>query len=138
MQRVRVLLGLLIAPLLPSLSINLYGLLAHSNPHPPLSSQIPMLFADGLIRIAYAVAFLAGIPFFLILRKGGHNQWWNYCAGGAVLGLLPALCSLGYGLFYGITFAWEAMIVVGFLYGGVSGLIFWLISICGAGFHRQR
>ncbi|MHB8426740.1 MAG: hypothetical protein ACYDGU_03090 [Acidiferrobacterales bacterium] len=131
MRRVRIFMGFIFAPLLPPLLVDAYSLLSNFGPRPPLVSMLPTLLSGGEIRVAYTIAFFAGIPLFLWMRAKGWNQWWHYCLGGAALGSLPAAWALGYDVYSGDSLWVEAFLAVGSIYGAISAFLFWVIAIAG-------
>jgi hypothetical protein len=124
MLRLRIILGFLVAPVIPSLLLGTYFAATRPAIAPPLT--LSGLIDPGLTEVAYCVALLAGGPAFLILRRRPKVFWWQFIIGGAVLGAIPALLMA---LFRN---PWSMMgLMFGVPYGALAGVAFWLICFSG-------
>jgi len=113
-MRSRILLGFLIAPALLPLAAFVLGLW-----DPQLSLPIAGIYSI----FTYAIAILAGGPLLYLYLRIRWFLWWQFAAGGFVLGLLPAMMTelfdpgplpLGF-------------VIVMACFGSASALILWAI-----------
>ena len=90
----------------------------------------PWAFPIGLC-VSYPSALLVGVPVFLLLRGHGWLDWWAFALGGAACAL-PA--TLAYGWVQTPPHLepfspYNAFLTIG--WGVFSGLMFWLLALCG-------
>jgi len=127
MQTIRLILGFVVSPLVPSLLTYVYMIATMSMPHPVVT--ISML-GNGFVRVAYVVALLAGIPTYYLFLKKHLDRWWHFAAGGAALGCVPTICLTTYDLLTdGNSWFELIMLAIGIPYGAVAGFAFWMISV---------
>jgi len=137
----RVLLGFLLAPLVPAGA----ALLVSALPAPALLE----VFKSGLIflpYVGYPIALLLGVPLYWLFRKHAWLRAWQVTIAGAALGvvipvLVPILV-LAAGLLEGRSLtlsilaeaasAWAGYILLGAVVGLVCAFVFWLIAIYGS------
>ena len=117
-QSARVVLGFILAPLLPAF----YAAMFFAQ---------PWAFPIGL-ALSYPAALLFGVPLFLLCRHKGWMGWWQ-------MSLCGLLCALPLLLLYrhvGTPPHLEAFDLFNALvleaWGAFTGLCFWLLAIAGA------
>ena len=137
----RVLLGFLLAPLVPAGA----ALLAPALPTPALLA----IFKSGLLLlpyVGYPVALILGVPLYWLFRKNAWLKAWQVALAGAAIGVvvpvLIPLTVLAAGLLEGRSLslsilaeaahAWAGFILLGAVVGLVCAFVFWLIAIYGS------
>jgi len=113
----RVMLGFVLAPLLPAF----YAALFFAQ---------PWAFPIGLC-LSYPAALLFGVPLFFGFRRLGWLAWWQMCLCG-LLSTLPLVLlywQLGAPPHLGAFDPLNAVVLAG--WGGFTGLSFWLLAISG-------
>jgi len=129
MQTLRLAIAFIVAPAVPILLFDVYGLLTMSSPHPPLT---PAYLMQGFAPIAYGCAFVGGLPLHFILSRRRLFRWWHYAVGGSAIGTLPGACLFVSDSISGLGPAFAIVAVgVGVPYGALAGLTFWTIGIRG-------
>jgi hypothetical protein len=98
--------------------------------YPAIFLAEPAIMPIALL-LAYASTALFGIPLVLYYRRRGVREWWMYIAGGAACAVpsivLYAFASLpGYLQPFGLV-----PVIALILWGGSSGLVFWMIGVAG-------
>jgi hypothetical protein len=137
----RVLLGFLLAPLVPAGVV----LLAPVLPTPVLLA----IFKNGLLLlplIGYPITLILGVPVYWLFRKNAWLKAWQVTLAAAALGVVVPviipLIVLAAGLLDGRSFslsllaeaanAWAGFILLGGVVGVVCGFVFWLIAVYGS------
>jgi hypothetical protein len=99
--------------------------------YPAIFLAEPSLMPIGL-GISYVSAVLFGIPLVLYFNRRGQRRWGMYILGGAV-------CSLPTVLLYSMVSPPDHLLPFGpipvlglLLWGGSSGIVFWMIGIAGS------
>jgi hypothetical protein len=124
MRSFRILLAFCFSPLVPALMVGLYFVLTAPAIGPPM--RLSRLVDPSLIKIAYAVALIGGMPAFLVMRRTRRERWWHYAIGGALLGCLPGVALAIQDLSSGFDII---AVAIGAPYGALSGFLFWLLGI---------
>jgi hypothetical protein len=98
--------------------------------YPAIFLAEPSVMPIGLV-LAYASTVLFGVPLVLYFDRRGVREWWMYIAGGTA-------CSLPTVLLYAFAplpdhlqpFGTVPVLAL-LLWGGSSGIVFWMIGIAG-------
>jgi hypothetical protein len=98
--------------------------------YPAIFLAEPSIMPIGLL-LSYASTVLFGIPLVMYFDRRGVREWWMYIAGGAA-------CSLPTVLLYAFAPLPDHLQPFGpvpvlalLLWGGSSGIVFWMIGISG-------
>jgi hypothetical protein len=98
--------------------------------YPAIFLAEPSVMPIGLV-LAYASTVLFGVPLVLYFDRRGVREWWMYIAGGTA-------CSLPTVLLYAFAPLPDHLQPFGavpvlalLLWGGSSGIVFWMIGIAG-------
>ena len=124
----RTLIGFILSPAAPLLIAVPYGAIVGSvNEH--LAFTLALILFYG-----YPLAVVFGIPMYFALRKLGWLGWWQISLAGIVIGeIIPLTLLLTFLLSKVDTDShllsdFMTLLGMGAAFGGVSGLIFWLVA----------
>ena len=115
----RVVLGFILAPVFGPLVVAVYSLWSGG-----LESKYFIGFFLNMTMVSYAVAVVAGVPAFLMLKSWRIKNIFGYLLGGVLIALLPFV------FFVGISSVPGELLVNSITVGGVNGVAFWLLAIC--------
>lgn len=119
MSKNRVILGLIFAPLVSSVSLWIAFSIYDG------SASVVWLFP--VLIAGYGCSFVFGAPAHLALRHYGFDQWWSYALTGGIIGLVPAASILV------LTSSAELIVPImagfGLFLGPVSAVVFWSIVV---------
>jgi hypothetical protein len=117
-----------LAPLIPAVLAFMAGLLS--------TNDVGFLVFVA-ISYGYPATLLFGIPLFVASRGRRWLRLWQIALGGAIIGgvvpglILGSLAYLSGGVPGNALRAVISFVVLGVVWGGLSGLAFWLIAIRG-------
>jgi len=124
MRTLRLLLAFCVAPIVPAFVVGMYFIFSAPAIRPQL--ELSRILDPDLTKIAYAIALIAGVPTFLVMRMRHNDRWWQYVICGALLGSLPPgllLAIKDYGALV------VGAVAFGAPYGALSGFAFWVLGI---------
>jgi hypothetical protein len=115
----RVAFGFILAPLFGPLVVATYSLLFGD-----LESKYFVGFFLNMAMVSYIVAFIAGVPAFLMLKASKVKHIFGYLVGGILLSLLPFI------FFYSMSSVPGELLASCIVVGAVNGIAFWLLAVC--------